>query len=128
MGDQVLVDGHLHPEAVEQGKPSVITMQGQQVFRWATGFIADAAQRCVDAAGVAPGELDLFVPHQANDRITDTLLRYLKLPENVVVARTIRQFGNNSAATIPMAMDALLASGEAKSGDTALTLARGLNI
>jgi len=73
-------------------------MDGRSVFKWATSFIAQATKKCLDEAGVAPEDLDVFIPHQANDRITDTLLRYLKLPESVVVARTIRQFGNNSAA------------------------------
>jgi 3-oxoacyl-[acyl-carrier-protein] synthase-3 len=77
---------------------------------------------------VSPDELEVFIPHQANDRITDTLLRYLKLPESVVVARTIRTLGNNSAATIPMAMDALLASGEARSGQTALVIGFGAGL
>jgi 3-oxoacyl-[acyl-carrier-protein] synthase III (EC 2.3.1.41) len=103
-------------------------MDGRSVFKWATSFIAQAAKKCLDDAGITPEQLDVFIPHQANDRITDTLLRYLKLPENVVVARTIRQFGNNSAATIPMAMDALLASGEAKSGDTALIIGFGAGL
>ena len=116
------------PEAVEQGQRSVITMQGQQVFRWATGFIADAAQRCLDAAGVTSDELDLFVPHQANDRITNSMLRHLKLPESVTVARTIQTYGNNSAASIPVALDALLASGEAKSGDLALVIGFGAGL
>ena len=114
--------------AVANGEWPKLGMDGRAVFKWATGFIAQAAKKCLDEAGITPEQLDVFIPHQANDRITDTLLRYLKLPENVVVARTIRQFGNNSAATIPMAMDALLASGEAKSGDTALIIGFGAGL
>ena len=82
----------------------------------------------LDAAGVQPEELDVFIPHQANNRITDAMLRSLKLPEHVVVARTIKQFGNNSAASVPMAMDSLLASGEAKSGQTALLIGFGAGL
>ena len=78
------------------------------VFRWATGFIAEAAKHVLEAAGLTPDELDVFVPHQANNRITDAMLRHLKLPEHVVVARTIKKFGNTSAASIPIAIDALL--------------------
>ncbi len=115
-------------EAVEQGLPSQITMQGQAVFRWATGFIADAARRTLEASGLTPDELDLFVPHQANNRITDSMLRHLKLPETVTVARTIKNFGNNSAASIPIALDAMIASGEAKSGDTCLVIGFGAGL
>ena len=115
-------------EAVATGQTSQITMQGQAVFRWATSFIADAARRTLEASGLTPDELDLFVPHQANNRITDSMLRHLKLPETVTVARTIRNFGNNSAASIPIALDAMIASGEAKSGATCLIIGFGAGL
>lgn len=114
--------------AVEAGEFPKLGMDGQAVFKWATTHIAEASRRCLDEAGITPEELDVFIPHQANNRITDTLLRYLKLPEKVVVARTITHLGNNSAATIPMAMDALLTSGEAKSGQTALIIGFGAGL
>lgn len=116
------------PTAVAEGLPSQVFMEGRAVFRWATGFIADAAKRCLDAAGITPDELDVFAPHQANNRITDTMLRSLKLPATVKVARTIKQFGNTSAASIPMAIDAMLASGEASSGDTCLIIGFGAGL
>ena len=115
-------------EAVATGQTSQITMQGQAVFRWATSFIADAARRTLEASGLTPDELDLFVPHQANNRITDSMLRHLKLPDTVTVGRTIRHFGNNSAASIPIALDAMIASGEAKSGDTCLIIGFGAGL
>jgi len=115
-------------DAVASGTFPTIRMDGQAVFKWATSHIAQATHRCLDEAGITPDELDVFIPHQANNRITDTLLRYLKLPEHVVVARTIKTLGNNSAATIPMAMDALLSSGEATSGQTALVIGFGAGL
>lgn len=114
--------------AVESGTFPTIRMDGQAVFKWATGYITEATRRCLDVAGITADDLDVFIPHQANNRITDTMLRYLKLPEHVVVARTIKTLGNNSAATIPMAMDALLSSGEAKSGQTALIIGFGAGL
>jgi 3-oxoacyl-(acyl-carrier-protein) synthase III len=115
-------------KAVAEGTFPKLGMDGRAVFKWATTFIAGAAKQALDAAGITPDQLDVFIPHQANNRITDTLLRYLKLPEHVVVARTIQHLGNNSAATIPMAMDALLSSGEAKSGQTALIIGFGAGL
>ena len=115
-------------DAVADGTWPKLGMDGRAVFKWATGFIAQAAKKALEEAGITADQLDVFIPHQANSRITDTLLRYLKLPENVVVARTIQTLGNNSAATIPMAMDALLASGEAKSGQTALIIGFGAGL
>ncbi|MGC3993116.1 MAG: beta-ketoacyl-ACP synthase III [Propionicimonas sp.] len=115
-------------QAVSSGEFPKLGMDGRSVFKWATSFIAQATRKCLDEAGVSPDQLEVFIPHQANDRITDTLLRYLKLPENVVVARSIRHLGNNSAATIPMAMDELLTSGQAKSGQTALIIGFGAGL
>ncbi len=115
-------------EAVAGAEWPHLAMDGRAVFKWATGFIAEAARQTLDASGVSADDLDAFIPHQANNRITDALLRSLKLPEHVVVARTIKTYGNNSAASIPMAIDALLASGEAKSGQTALIIGFGAGL
>ncbi len=115
-------------EAGRKGQAPLLTMEGQAVFRWATGFIADAARRTLDASGVAAEDLDVFAPHQANNRITDSMLRHLKLPKTVKVARTVKMMGNNSAASIPIALDSMLASGEAKSGDTALIIGFGAGL
>lgn len=116
------------PEAVATGETSHITMDGRPVFRWATTFIADAASRTLAAAGLAPEDLDLFVPHQANNRITDAMLRTLKLPDTVKVARTIVNFGNNSAASIGIALNSMMESGEARSGDTCLMIGFGAGL
>lgn len=100
-------------------------MAGQQVFRWAVGEMPKVTNEALDKAGVSVADLDVFIPHQANNRITDALVRALDLPDRVTVARDIVTTGNTSAASIPLAMDAMLASGEAKSGDTALIIGFG---
>jgi 3-oxoacyl-[acyl-carrier-protein] synthase-3 len=105
-----------------------ITQEGQAVFRWAVFEMAKVAQQALDAAGISPEELDVFIPHQANVRIIDSMVKTLKLPEHVTVARDIRTTGNTSAASIPLAMERLLATGEAKSGDTALVIGFGAGL
>lgn len=116
------------PEAVASGETSHIIMDGRPVFRWATTFIADAAAKTLAAAGLEPQDLDVFVPHQANNRIVDAMLRSLKLPDTVKVARTIAHFGNNSAASIGIALRSMIDSGEAKSGDTCLMIGFGAGL
>ncbi|MFY1676742.1 ketoacyl-ACP synthase III [Streptomyces sp. WMMC905] len=105
-----------------------ITQEGQAVFRWAVFEMAKVAQQALDAAGITPDDLDVFIPHQANVRIIDSMVKTLKLPEHVTVARDIRTTGNTSAASIPLAMERLLATGEAKSGDTALVIGFGAGL
>ncbi|MEU9914884.1 ketoacyl-ACP synthase III [Streptomyces sp. NPDC051001] len=105
-----------------------ITQEGQAVFRWAVFEMAKVAKEALDVAGITADELDVFIPHQANERIIDSMVKTLKLPETVTVARDVRTTGNTSAASIPLAMERLLATGEAKSGDTALVIGFGAGL
>lgn len=103
-------------------------MEGQTVFRWAVWEMAKVAQQALDAAGITADQLGAFIPHQANMRITDAMIKALKLPESVPVARDIAETGNTSAASIPLAMERMLESGEARSGDLALIIGFGAGL
>jgi 3-oxoacyl-[acyl-carrier-protein] synthase III len=116
-----------HDSAGEVKFPS-IAQEGQAVFRWAVFEMAKVAQEALDAAGITVDQLDAFIPHQANMRIIDSMIKALKLPDHVAVARDIETTGNTSAASIPLAMERLLATGEAKSGDTALVIGFGAGL
>ncbi len=105
-----------------------LTMQGQKVFRWAVWQMAPVARKALEAAGVEPDDLGAFIPHQANMRIIDAMIKTLKLPDHVPVARDIAETGNTSAASIPLAMERMLEAGEAKSGDTALLIGFGAGL
>jgi 3-oxoacyl-[acyl-carrier-protein] synthase III len=107
--------------------PSFV-MQGQTVFRWAVFSMAPVALETVAAAGITPEDLDAFVPHQANMRITDAMIKALKLPEHVPVARDIAETGNTSAASIPLAMSRMLDEGEAPHGGLALQIGFGAGL
>jgi 3-oxoacyl-[acyl-carrier-protein] synthase III len=106
----------------------MLTMQGQKVFRWAVWQMAPVAKQALEAAGIEAGDLDAFIPHQANLRIVDSLVKTLKLPDHVPVARDIAETGNTSAASIPLAMERMLESGEVKSGGTALLIGFGAGL
>ena len=88
-----------------------LTMQGNAVFRWAAFAMAKTGQQALDRAGVSADELDCFVPHQANMRIIDAMARAMKLPDTVRIARDIAEQGNTSAASIPLALDRMIAGG-----------------
>lgn len=105
-----------------------LVMQGQQVFRWAVSEMPKVASRALDAAGVQLADLDAFIPHQANMRITDAIARSLKLPAHIPIARDIAYTGNTSAASVPLAMDSMLAAGEIPSGGTALLIGFGAGL
>src|SRR5215216_1501540 len=105
-----------------------LRMEGNPVFKWAAYTMSKAAAEALDAAGVRPDDLDVFVPHQANMRITDAMFKALKLPDKVVVGRDIAYQGNSSAASIPLAIETLLESGEAKTGQTCLIIGFGAGL
>lgn len=105
-----------------------IRMDGPAVFRWATTQLAPVALRACELAGVTLDDLAAFVPHQANQRIVDAMVRALKLPSQVVVARDIATTGNTSAASVPLALSRLVGSGEVASGGLALLLAFGAGL
>jgi 3-oxoacyl-[acyl-carrier-protein] synthase III len=105
-----------------------IRMDGPAVFRWATTQLTPVALSACALAGVSLDELSAFVPHQANQRIVDAMVRALKLPAHVVVARDIATTGNTSAASVPLALSSLVTSGEVESGGLALLLAFGAGL
>ena len=105
-----------------------LIMRGNEVFRWASFAMAKVALQALDRAGVTVDQLDCFVPHQANNRITDAMARSMKLPPSVRIARDIVDAGNTSAASVPMALERMIRDGDAKSGDVALLVAFGAGL
>ncbi|CAM3496017.1 beta-ketoacyl-ACP synthase 3 [Nocardioides zeicaulis] len=117
--------GHASGEGADH---PVVQMEGTAVFRWAPFAMAEVAHEALKRAGVAIDDLDAFIPHQANLRITQTLARNIQLPESVAVATDVVDSGNTSAASVPLAMEAMLRKGEASVGDTALLIAFGAGL
>jgi 3-oxoacyl-[acyl-carrier-protein] synthase-3 len=92
-----------------------IRMQGKKLFPFAVRSMEDSTRRCAEAAGWAPGDIDLFIPHQANIRIIEGVRERLGLaPEKVVV--NIDRYGNTSSASIPIALDECVRSGRLEPG------------
>lgn len=105
-----------------------IRQEGPRVFKWAVWSVGPIAQQAMDAAGVRPDQINAFIPHQANTRIIDQMIKQLKLPESVVVARDIVETGNTSAASIPLATERLYREGLVSSGDIALQIGFGAGL
>ncbi|MGW1816172.1 beta-ketoacyl-ACP synthase III [Streptomyces sp. NPDC002125] len=110
------------------GERPWMRMDGRRVFRWAMDEVAPAAARALEEAGTAPGELDAFVPHQANLRMIDLMSERLGLTGRTAVARDVTRSGNTSAASVPLALESMLASQQVSSGDTALLVGFGAGL
>ena len=105
-----------------------LRQEGLTVFKWAVWEMVKVARQALEVAGVKAEDLAAIVTHQANIRIIDELAKQLEVPEHVVVARDIVYTGNTSAASIPLAMHALLESGAVKSGGLALEIGFGAGL
>jgi len=91
-----------------------LRMDGRAVFRWAVGILVDTIQDVLRAAELTVDDVDLFIPHQANIRITNAL-DVLDIPRSKVFINLDR-YGNTSAGSIPLALDEAVADGRVKPG------------
>jgi len=107
-----------------EGWRPYVRQEGQTVFRWATTALAPLALQACERAGVAPSELAAFVPHQANTRIIDGIVKRLGIPQ-AIVAKDLVESGNTSAASIPLALSKLVERREVPSGAPVLLFGFG---
>jgi 3-oxoacyl-[acyl-carrier-protein] synthase-3 len=121
-------DGDQHEKLTIHGSPPVLAMEGRAIYRWATTSLPALCRRACDEAGIAVTDLKAFVPHQANLRITESVVKSLGLAASCVVARDVVDSGNTSAASVPLALARLLELGEVKSGDPALLFGFGAGL
>jgi 3-oxoacyl-[acyl-carrier-protein] synthase-3 len=94
-----------------------IRMNGREVFKFATTTMGESLVRTMQKARVAPEDIALFIPHQANARIIEYAAHAMQLPPEKVVMNVDR-YGNTSAASIPIALSEALDEGRARPGDT----------
>jgi len=109
------VPGHVSGGAI-LGDP-VLKMDGQAVFKLAVGVLEETARASLSKAGLNDSDIDWLIPHQANIRIMQSTARKLKMPMNKVIV-TVDQHGNTSAASIPLALDHGVRSGQITKGQT----------
>lgn len=110
-------------EIVDAGQ-HFITMRGNETFKKAVRRLAQVSEEALADCGLAPGDVDWFIPHQANKRIIDAVGQRLAVPEGSTYINVDR-YGNTSAASIPIALDELNRSGRIEPGQILLMTAFG---
>jgi 3-oxoacyl-[acyl-carrier-protein] synthase III len=118
--------GSMHPPSSESVRAGLhhIRMNGNEVFKTAVPSMASAATEALAQAGLGLGDIDLFIPHQANARIIDAVARKLGLDASKVFTN-IHKYGNTSAASIPIALCEAVDEGRVRAGDTLVFAAFG---
>ncbi len=99
-------------------------MKGNELFKVAVRSMADISAEMLEKSGYTVDDVDIVIPHQANQRITDAVASRLCVPEEKVYSN-IAQHGNTSSASIPIAMDECIESGKIKEGSLVLLTAFG---
>ena len=97
----------------------LLKMDGQAVFKLAVGVLEKAARATLAKANLTDADIDWLIPHQANIRIMQSTARKLKLPMDKVIV-TVHDHGNTSAASIPLALDYGVRSGQVQPGQNVL--------
>lgn len=108
-----LIDGI----TAQYGTYNPISMNGKEVYRFAVAKVPEAISKAMFQANVTADDIDWLLLHQANQRIMDAVAKRLKIPQSKILSN-IAEYGNTSAASIPLALDAAVRDGRVKPGDT----------
>jgi len=102
-------------------------MDGKKVFKLAVTLLPKLADALLKKAKMSIGDIDMFIPHQANLRINEAFREWMKIPEKKMY-NNIQQYGNTTAATIPIAFDELIEKQMVKAGDTIMFFGLGAGL
>jgi len=114
------------PETVSN-RQHFVHMNGNEVFKFATKVMGEAAVKALDNAGLKAEDVDVLIPHQANIRIIQSAAKRLKMPANKVIINVDR-YGNTSAASIPLALEEAVNTGKVKNGDVVVLVGFGAGL
>lgn len=113
--------------SVQRGTFSPITMNGREVYKFAVNRVPEVIEKALFRANLTTTDIDWLILHQANQRILDAVAERLKVPAERVVSNMARH-GNTSAASIPLAMDESIRSGQIQPGDIIATAGFGAGL
>jgi 3-oxoacyl-[acyl-carrier-protein] synthase III len=113
--------------AIGRGTFAPITMNGQEVYRFAARRVPEIIEKALFHAALTANEVDWLLLHQANQRILDTVAQRLKIPPEKVISN-LAEFGNTSAASIPLALDPQVRQGRIKPGDIVVSAGFGAGL
>ena len=111
-------------DAVLQDRSSFVKMAGREVFKHAVRQMSEACDRALDGAKLTGSDIDILIPHQANNRIIEATAKHAGISMEKVYVNVDR-FGNTSSASIPIAIDEAIEKGRLRPGSTALLCAFG---
>jgi 3-oxoacyl-[acyl-carrier-protein] synthase-3 len=121
--------GSRHPASKKLADASMayMSINGREIYQLAVRRIVEMVNESVESCGMGIEDIDMFIPHQMNARIIESVAKRLKFKdENVFI--NIEKYGNTSAASIPIALDECLRAGKVKRGEIMLLVAFGAGL
>ena len=112
---------------IGQGTYQPITMNGRDVYRFAVAKVPEVIEKALFRSNLSTDEIDWLILHQANQRIIDAVAQRLNIPSEKVIAN-LGEYGNTSAASIPIALDEAVREGKIKTGDVIATSGFGAGL
>lgn len=109
---------------LDDPKKVFMNINGREIYQLAVRRIVEIVDECMEKCNLTTDDIDVFIPHQMNARIIESVGKRLKLSKDRIFIN-IEKYGNTSAASIPIAMDECLKNGKIKSGDIVLLVAFG---
>lgn len=113
--------------AISQGSFAPITMNGQEVYRFAARRVPEVIEKALFRANLSTEDIDWLLLHQANQRILNAVATRLKIPSEKVISN-LANYGNTSAASIPLALDEAVRQGNVQAGQTIATSGFGAGL
>ncbi len=113
-------------ETLEKGL-HFLKMNGNEIFRFATKITVEVSEKIFAMTGVKAEDIDLFIPHQSNMRIIKTAMKWMQIPAEKTIV-TVDQYGNMSAACLPVGLSLAVQEGRLKTGNLVLMVAFGAGL
>lgn len=127
----IAYEGHqsnlIHDKNISKGRFTHITMKGKEVYRFAVSKVPEVIEKALFRANLVTQDIDWLILHQANQRIIDAVAERLNIPNWKVIAN-LSEYGNTSAASIPIALDEAVRQGKIRKGDTIVTSGFGAGL
>lgn len=117
----------IHDVSIQKGGYQAIAMNGREVYRFAVAKVPEVIEKTLFRANLTTEDIDWLILHQANQRIIDAVAKRLSLPAEKVVAN-LHEYGNTSAASIPIALDEAVRAGKIKTGQVVATSGFGAGL
>jgi len=115
-GDRFAIKRPLNAKEKIESKDIYLKMNGREIFKFAVRVFPETVENVLEQAGITADDVDLFIPHQANIRIIESIAKRFKQPLDKFFVN-LNKYGNTSAGSIPIALDEAIKEGKLKKGD-----------